>query len=231
LDSGVQVQDYRVILITDDAGFARSLKTLWRAELALPSLQAITTDDLNEIGEGYLDVVIVGPVRNKRLASVLKLVDSGERPVICIVQDSNEVKTLKAERSRILAISQHEGWIDATLLLVVECLKRLDVTSRLRRAEQAALSSSRGVALGRYMAESRHDLNNSLTSVLGNAELLLLDSGQLPESARDQLRTIHEMALHMHQIMQRFSSAEMRAHEKMSQDETERASHVPLSVL
>lgn len=225
------MQDYRVILITDDAGFARSLKTLWRTELALPSLQTMTTDDLSEIGEGYLDVVIIGPVRNKRLASVLKLVDNGERPVICIVQDSGEVKTLKAERPRILAIPQHGGWIDAALLLVVECLKRLDVTSRLRRAEQAALASSRGAALGRYMAESRHDLNNSLTSVLGNAELLLLDSEQLPESARDQLRTIHEMALHMHQIMQRFSSSEMRALEKMSQDETERASHVPLSAL
>jgi len=225
------VQDYRVILITDDAGFARSLKTLWRTELALPSFQAMTTDDLNEIGEGLLDVVIVGPVRNKRLASVLKLVDSDERPVIYIVQDSNEVKTLKAERPRVLAISQHEGWIDATLLLVVECLKRLDVTSRLRQAEQAAHASSRGAALGRYMAASRHDLNNSLTSVLGNAELLLLDSGQLPESAKDQLRTIHEMALHMHQIMQRFSSTEMRALEKMSQDETESASQVPLPAL
>ncbi len=34
-----------------------------------------------------------------------------------------------------------------------------------------------------------------------------MDAGQLPESARDQVLTIHEMALHMHQIMQRFSSA------------------------
>lgn len=225
------MQDYRVILITDDAGFARSLKTLWRAELALPPLQAMTTDDLNGIGEGHLDVVIVGPVRNKRLASVLKLVDSRERPVICIVQSPSEMKALKAERPHVLVISQHEGWIDAALLLVVECLKRLDVTSRLRQAEQAAQASSRGVAMGRYMAESRHDLNNSLTSVLGNAELLLLDSELLPESARDQLRTIHEMALHMHQIMQRFSSAEMRALEKMSQDETERPSQLPLSAL
>jgi signal transduction histidine kinase len=222
------VQDYRVVLITDDAGFARSLKTLWQRERALPSLRAMTTDDLSGVGEGHLDVVIVGPVRNKRLASVLKLIDIGERPVICIVEDSREMKALKAERPRVLAIPQHEGWIDAALLLAVECLKRLDVMVRLRRAEQAALASSRGAVLGRYMAESRHDLNNSLTSVLGNAELLLMDAGQLPESARDQVLTIHEMALHMHQIMQRFSSAEMRAHEKTSQDETETPSHHPV---
>jgi len=219
------VQDYRVVLITDDAGFARSLKTLWQTERALPPFRTMTTDDLSGLGESPLDVMIVGPVRNKRLPSVLKLVDIGERPVICIVEDSREVKTLKAERPRVLAIPQHEGWIEATLLLTVECLKRLDVTARLRRAEQAAQASSRGAVLGRYMAESRHDLNNSLTSVLGNAELLLLDADQLPESARDQVLTIHEMALHMHQIMQRFSSAETRTLEKASQDETDQLSH------
>jgi signal transduction histidine kinase len=224
LGNGIQTQDYRVVLITDDAGFARSLKTLWQTERALPSLRAMTTDDLRGIGEDHLNVVIVGPVRNKRLASVLKLVDVGERPVICIVDDSREIKALKTERPRILAIPQNEGWIDAALLLVVECLKRLDVTARLRRAEQAAQSSSRSATLGRYVAESRHDLNNSLTSVLGNAELLLLDSDQLPEAARDQVLTIHEMALHMHQIMQRFSAADMRGHEKSSQGETEELS-------
>jgi hypothetical protein len=55
-----------------------------------------------------------------------------------------------------------------------------------------------------------------------------MDAGQLPESARDQVLTIHEMALHMHQIMQRFSSAEVRAHEKTSQDETKTLSHHPV---
>src|SRR5262249_34824984 len=138
-------------------------------------------------------------------------------------------KAFKAEGPRILVVAQREGWIDATLLLVMECLKRLEVTARLRRAEQAAQASVRGAVLGRYVAESRHDLNNSLTSVLGNAELLLLDSDQLPETARDQVLTIHEMALHMHQIMQRFSSAELRSREKSSQGETEDLSHSPAS--
>ncbi len=90
------MQDYRVVLITDDAGFARNLKTLWQRERALPSLRAMTTDDLSGIGEGHLDVVIVGPVRSKRLASVLKLIDIGERPVICIVEDSRESEDVES---------------------------------------------------------------------------------------------------------------------------------------
>jgi len=212
------------VLVTDDAGVARSFKTLWQTERALPPDRSMTTDDLSAMGDSLLDVVIIGPVRNKRLASVLKLVNIGERPVICVVEDPAELKTIKAERPRVLAIPQNDGWLENVLLLTLESLKRLDLTARLRRAEQTALTSSRGAAIGRYMAESRHDLNNSLTSVLGNAELLLMDSELLPEAARDQVQTIHEMALHMNQIMQRFSSAEMRAAEKVSQDETDQLS-------
>ncbi len=55
----------------------------------------------------------------------------------------------------------------------------------------------------------------------------MMDGASLPELARDQVETIHEMSLHLHAVMQRFSSLamEMQAVEKQSQDETERASH------
>jgi signal transduction histidine kinase len=225
------VHDSRVVLIADDAGFARDLITTWKTERGLPAITAISTDALNGIAEGNFDLAIVGPVHHKRLGSVLKLIDVGDRSVICILENPREVKILKAERPRLLAIHQHPGWVDAALLLAAECLKRLDLMARLRRAEQAALVGSRGAALGRYIMESRHDINNSLTSVLGNAELLLLDADTLPEPARDQLQTIHEMALHMHQVMQRFSSSEMRALEKSSQAETDNLSHEGIAAL
>ncbi|HEU4415060.1 MAG TPA: histidine kinase dimerization/phospho-acceptor domain-containing protein [Candidatus Angelobacter sp.] len=218
--------DSRVVVIADDPDFIRDLMTAWKADHALSSVVARSTDDLGGIAEGNFDLAVVGPVLNKRLASVLKLVDTGDRPVICVLKDAVELRALKAERPRILALGQHEGWVDAVILLAAECLKRVDLLARLRRTEQAALSTAHGAALGRYMVDIRHDLNNSLTSVLGNAELLLLDGQQLPDSARDQLQTIQEMALHMHQIMQRFSSAETAAIEKVSQAETERLSHV-----
>lgn len=225
------MHDSRVVLIADDTGFARDLITPWKTERGLPAITAMSTDELSGIAEGTFDLAIVGPVHHKRLSSVLKLVDIGDRSAICVLENPRDVKILKTERPRLLAIHQHPGWVDAVLLLAAECLKRLDLMARLRRAEQAALAGSRGAALGRYMMESRHDINNSLTSVLGNAELLLLDAGTLPEPARDQLQTIHEMALHMHQIMQRFSSSEMRAVEKSSQGETDKLSHEGIAAL
>ena len=64
------------------------------------------------------------------------------------------------------------------------------------------------LCLGRYMLEMRHTLNNTLTSVLGNSELLLLEPGSLSAGARSQIETIRNMSLRMHEILQRFSSLE-----------------------
>ena len=61
--------------------------------------------------------------------------------------------------------------------------------------------------LGRYMAEMRHTTNNALTSILGNAELMLLEPG-LPAKVLAQADTIRNMALRLHEVFQRFSSIE-----------------------
>jgi len=58
------------------------------------------------------------------------------------------------------------------------------------------------------MVEMRHNLNNALTSVLGNSDLLLLEPGSLSAQTRAQIETIRNMTLRIHEIMQRFSSLE-----------------------
>jgi signal transduction histidine kinase len=69
----------------------------------------------------------------------------------------------------------------------------------------------------------KHNVNNALTSILGNAELLLLEPGQLSAQSLHQVKTVHSMTLRIHEIMQRFSSlaSEMREAENASQAETE----------
>jgi signal transduction histidine kinase len=62
--------------------------------------------------------------------------------------------------------------------------------------------------LGQYIIDMRHNMNNALTSVLGNAELLLLEPGAFSAGVRSQLDTIRNMALRLHEILQRFSSLE-----------------------
>ena len=61
--------------------------------------------------------------------------------------------------------------------------------------------------LGRYMIEMRHSVNNALTSVLGNAELVAHEPG-LPATVQSQASTIRNMALRLNEVFRRFSSIE-----------------------
>src|SRR6185369_501152 len=93
---------------------------------------------------------------------------------------------------------------DALILVATECLRAGEAISRAQRAEQANAANEAHAMLGRYMLEMRHTLNDALTSMLGNAELLLSEPGTLSGRAREQLDT----ARNMNEILQRFSSLE-----------------------
>lgn len=216
-----------VLIIADDAAFPRDLLGRWQMERTVPAFTIMSTELFHGAGLGHFDVAIIGPVRNGRLPSILKSMDAGSHPVVCVLETAAQLHGVRAEHPRPLLMQQHEGWLDALLLIASECLKRADLTSRVRKVEQAAAINARNAALGRYMLDNRHGFNNLLTSVLGNSELLLMECDNLAETARDQLDTIHKMALHMHEIMQRFSSiaVEMQVAENQSQDETSLPSH------
>ena len=126
----------------------------------------------------------------------------------------------------MLVVPRQDGWAGTLILVSSEALRRVEAVRRAQRAERLALASQRHATLGRYMLEMRPSVNNALTSVLGNADLLLLEPGHASAESREQIQTIHTMALRLNEMMQRFSSlaAEMRAGEKESQAETEAAS-------
>jgi signal transduction histidine kinase len=220
------------LIVADDAAFPRDLLARWQTERIIPAFTVMSTELFHGAALGDFDVAIIGPVRNGRLASILKSLDAGSHPVICVLETAIQLHSVRTEYARLLLMQQHESWLDSLLLLASECLKRVDLTARVRKAEQAAAMHARNAALGRYMLDNRHGFNNLLTSVLGNSELLLTECSHLPEAARDQLDTIHRMALTMHEIMQRFSSIaiEMQVAEKSSQDETSKASHMTASI-
>jgi signal transduction histidine kinase len=218
---------HTILIVADDAAFPRDVLGRWQTERIVPAFTVMSTELFHGAAVGDFDVAIIGPVRSGRLASILKSMDTGSHPVICVLQTASQFHTVRTEYPRLLLVQQHEGWMDSLVLLTSECLKRVDLTARVRKAEQAAAVNARNAALGRYMLENRHGFNNLLTTLLGNSELLLMDSNSLAETARDQVETIHKMALHMNEIMQRFSSiaVEMQVAEKQSHDETHELSH------
>jgi len=101
-----------------------------------------------------------------------------------------------------------EHWLETVILVGSEAVHRSRAESRARSAESSCAVLERQAMLGRYMLEMRHNLNNALTSVLGNSDLLLLEPGSFSAPTRAQIETIRNMTLRIHEIMQRFSSLE-----------------------
>jgi signal transduction histidine kinase len=110
---------------------------------------------------------------------------------------------------RVIVVPRHDAWLDTVVLLAEEILKRTEIAAHIERIEQNARIFEMNAALGRYMLEMRHCFNNALTSVLGNAELLLLERTALNPGMREQLEILHMMTLRMHEMMQRFTSLEL----------------------
>lgn len=217
-----------VLIISDDAEFPRMLLSRWQSERVVPAFTVMSSDLWSGTGNTNYEIAIVGPIRGGRLGPVLKSLDAPARPTICVAEDGAMLQSLRDQHPRTIALLQLEGWLDSLVLVANETIKRVEAAGRARKAEQAAVANNRYAVLGRYMLEVRHNINNALTSVLGNAELLLLEPQAFTEQVRDQLETIHTMSLRIHEILQRFSSmdSEMQFAEKESHGETGSASQV-----
>ena len=216
-----------VLIVSDDTEFARAAAARWQSEAHASEVTLVTSDLWHaSSGAGY-DLIIVGPVRGGKSASILSSLDANpSTAVVCIPENENELAGLRKRHSQSLLIPKRDGWMETLILFSGEALRRVNALNRAQRAERIALEAQRHALLGRYMLEMRPGINNALTSAIGNADLLLLEPGQLSPECQEQVRTIHAMALRLNEVMQRFSSlaAEMRAGEKESQAETEKVS-------
>ena len=98
-------------------------------------------------------------------------------------------------------------WPAMVGLIGREILRRRQAESHAREAENLCVAAQSEATLGRYMLEMRTNVNNALTTVLGNAELLVVEPG-LPGTVLAQADAICNMALRLHEVFQRFSSLE-----------------------
>jgi signal transduction histidine kinase len=154
------------------------------------------------------DLAIVGPGSRDGQRSALRALDATGSPVILATDEAHAISALRRDFSRAVAVHRHGGWTDTVVLLAVEILRRVEAVNRAERAEQVSALMKCHATLGQYVIDMRHTLNNALTSVLGNAELLLLEPGAFSAGVISQIDTIRNMALRMHEVLQRFSSLE-----------------------
>jgi signal transduction histidine kinase len=225
------LNELNVIIITDDPDFARTLAGRWQSERNVPEITLVTSD-ICDRGNGLTcDLAIVGPVRGDRTHILRAISVEACTPVIALANEESSSASLVSKFTNLIVVPQHDGWAATVTLLGMEVLRRVDSIRRAQRAERVALVAQRQATLGRYMLEMRPSINNALTSMLGNADLLLLDPSDRSPDTREQLRAIQTMALRLNEIIQRFSSlaTEMWAGETESQVEIDAASRQVLT--
>jgi len=162
-------------------------------------------------------------VQDGKLAGILRSLEPAAAVILCAPADSGDLGSLRAKHPRLVHVPLREDWAQTLLLVAAESLRRSEAVRKARQAERSASQNQNYATLGRYIMDMKHSVNNALTSMLGNAELLLLEPGQLSAQSLAQIKTIHNMALRINEIMQRFSSLanEMKESENPSQAETE----------
>jgi signal transduction histidine kinase len=216
------VRNASVLILTDEPEFARLLTACWQAERQAPGITVLSSDLWKDHEASPHDLVVVGPVLDGKLPEVLRSLEPAAAVILCVPTESREFGQLRSRYPRLVHIPLREDWAQTLLLVAGESLRRAEAQRLATQAERRAVKNEMQATLGKYMMDMRHNVNNALTSMLGNAELLLLEPGQLSSQSLAQIKTIHSMALRINEIMQRFSSlaSEMRSSETASQAET-----------
>lgn len=212
-----------VLILASDPAFSREITTKWPNDPAnSPEFVVLDQDLSRELAGSHYDLAIADastdhssgsssnrPSANTKTIKALKQsLATAAKPAIVIHSENGLAGNLYHIEGQILELRREPGlWPSLVGLLGGGILRRCQAESRAREAERLAASANAEATLGRYMVEMRSNVNNALTTVMGNAELLVLEPG-LPATVRSQADTIRNMALRLHEVFQRFSSIE-----------------------
>ena len=176
-----------------------------------------------------------GGVRQRVIESALSLL-AGSAPVVWVGAAEEGPAMTQAVRSGVVDFVPRSAMCLPAAVTMVE--------RRLRScARSAAENGPRGgsVSLGELWLDDRdfgevlrHELNNPLTGILGNAELLLLEAHRgkldLPMQTLRRLETITELAVRMRETVRQLSDRWERAGENSSEADGKMAGQPPWPV-
>jgi hypothetical protein len=210
----------QILIVSDDSEFVRSLVSLWRREKDSPSITAVSTAASRQASSSVSELIVVGPFHECEALPQGPALHPDS--VVCAVGDEQSLKIVRAVHNAWLLLPEFPGWTKVLFSLAGEVLRRAAAEARAREAEITNLSQKRFGVLGKSLLEARPGMVNALTSLLGNADLILLSGEPLPDHCRENVRTIHNMALRLNEIVQRLSSIEneMELSERKSHLET-----------
>ena len=209
-----------VAIITDDPAFANALTRRWLTEREVPAFVLMQDDSEFDSGLHFDLAVAVRIVPEKLPAAVDALARTGNPAILVSTMNGNSPRG-----ANLVVLPEVLEWPELAVVVAQQILQREQSRSRVSRLQEMNAQLEREASLGRYMIEVQHNLNNALTSVLGNSDLILLDAEHLPASLRMQVETIRNMSMRMNEIMHRFSSLqkEMQLIEEQNSQKTSKA--------
>jgi signal transduction histidine kinase len=193
-----------VIIISDETEFSSAITARWLAERNVPALSVKGSDSCSQLQKEDFDLAVVGGFQPEVLGPVLESVRTAGKPVIHVSRLNGHSPKLPG----VVSLPEILAWPELLVTVATQILERERAAADLSRVLESNTRLEHQAALGRYMLEVRHNLNNALTSVLGNSELMLLDPEALSPTLRPQVETIRNMTMRMNEIMQRFTSLE-----------------------
>ena len=197
-----------VLIVADDPSFVRNICERWEQQPGAAPVRMVGSHECVGCQLDDFQFVVVGGMEPEISREVLAVLRPGNVPVIVIGAEGASLGVSERNASKLLVLPVCPSWQDLLIALGAEVARRAEAQARARRSEMTHAALQCDATLGRYVVEMRHNLNNALTSVLGNAELLLLDETKFTSNERKQVDTIRLMALRMHETLQRFSSLE-----------------------
>jgi hypothetical protein len=211
-----------VLILASDPAFSREITANWPQDPAPhsngPEFIVLDEGFSRDLKGSHYDLAIADAASDdendeknkdtrKRLNKALQqsLAAAGKPAILIHSDPSLDFYNL---HGAVLELRREPGlWPAIAGLVGREILRRVQAESCAREAEKICAAAQAEATLGRYMVEMRTNVNNALTTVLGNAELLVLEPG-LPATVLAQADTIRNMALRLHEVFQRFSSIE-----------------------
>jgi signal transduction histidine kinase len=214
------LREQTILLVSDDAALCAAARRVFESRGEGLRVAAVSTvEAAQRIVDDAAPVVILleepavaaGPegtaARSPRLDLVVSALAS-HAPVVVIgaPDQEHELAALVAAGSTNF-VSRADGGLPVAFGLVQQ---------RLRQARNAPDTPPCGVPEGDLASHEafgevlRHELNNPLTGILGNAELLLAEvrrknDGRLPNGGQQRLETIAALAVRLRETVRRLS--------------------------
>jgi len=195
-----------VLILSSDPAFSRQLTESWPAGADTAEFVLLEGDLCRELDRDSYDLAIADGKSPANREVLKQSLAATAKPAI-VIGSNDSVESHNVHGPIVELPREPRQWAATAALVAREILRRSTAESRTRASEMARAEIEAEATLGRYMVEMRNNVNNAITSVLGNAELLLLEPG-LPAPVQAQADTIRNMALRLNEVFQRFSSIE-----------------------